>query len=389
MPLNVISNFAANVAHRNLVKNDAEATASLAKLSSGSRVVSAKDDAAALAIGSRLSAEVGSLKQASINAGQAISMMQIADGALARISDIITRMKALSVQAGSDQLSSTERGFLNTEYVQLRSEIDRIASDTEFNGQSLLNGSNTVAIAAVGANVEIADGFGGIKFGNSNNVATTAETYTLAYNTSTDKFTATKGTTTQLSAAVAAAPATGQTTDVYFSSFDVTISLNSDWAAGTAISASNTFTCTASAANTISFSYKIGTGTTAAKDEIAVTLNKATSAALGTATSTTFDSGDLTTKGNADTASTAVSAVIDKINDYRATVGANQNRLEFASANLATSIENTEAARSALLDLDVAQEMGVFTSKQIVVQAGVSMLAQANLLPQNLLRLFE
>ena len=389
MSLAIVSNRAADVAHRHLVMNDMAATFSLAKLSSGSRVVAAKDDAAALAIGMRLSAEVGGLKQASINAGQAISMMQIADGALGKISDILNRMKALSVQAGSDQLSSTERGFLDTEYVQLRSEIDRISSDTEFNGNALLNGSNSVAISAVGSNIGTAGGVIAIKFGNSNDVSTTGETFTVTYDATADKAMITKGTTAQMSGDLSSAPLTGQTTDLYFSEFNLTITLGSTADLSVDLVANNTFVGTASAANTISFTYKVGTGTTAAKDEIAVTLNKATSTALGAATSTTFDSGDLTTKGNADTASTAVSSVIDKVNDYRATVGANQNRLEFASANLATAIENSEAARSALLDLDVAQEMSVFTSKQILVQAGVSMLAQANLLPQNLLRLFR
>ncbi|MFN0044230.1 MAG: flagellin, partial [Alphaproteobacteria bacterium] len=170
MSLNIISNYAANVAHRNLTTNESMVSSSVAKLSAGSRVVSAKDDAAAMAIGSRMAAEVASLKQASINAGQAGSMLQIADGAMSKVSDILTRMKSLSVQAGSDQLSSTERGFLNTEYTQLRSEIDRISGDTEFNGQKLLSGSNTVAVSAVGTNVTTTSGIIGIKFGGSNTI---------------------------------------------------------------------------------------------------------------------------------------------------------------------------------------------------------------------------
>ena len=145
MALNVISNFAANVAHPNLVQSDANLTDSLAKLSSGTRVVSAKDDAASLAIGSRLSAEVVALRQAQVNAGQGISMLQVADGAMSRAHDILLRMKALSVQAGSGQLSGTERGMLNTEFQQLVSEIDRLASDTEFNGNQLVNGAIGVA----------------------------------------------------------------------------------------------------------------------------------------------------------------------------------------------------------------------------------------------------
>ena len=98
---------------------------------------------------------------------------------------------------------------------------------------------------------------------------------------------------------------------------------------------------------------------------------------------------DILSTTTADTASLAISNAINDIQTYRAEVGANQNRLEFAAANIATTVENTEAARSALLDLDVAQEMANFTSKQILVQAGVAMLSQANQLPQNLLRLLQ
>ena len=105
MPLNVVSNYAANVAHRNLLKTDTEASASLAKLSIGKRVVSARDDAASMAIGSRMNSEVQALKQAVVNAGQANSMLQIADGAMSTVSDILTRMKVLAIQASSGNLA--------------------------------------------------------------------------------------------------------------------------------------------------------------------------------------------------------------------------------------------------------------------------------------------
>src|SRR5690606_16121710 len=146
MALSIISNYAANVAHRNLLGTDAAASSSLAKLSSGSRIVQAKDDAASLAIGSRLSGEVAALKQAGINAGQAASMLQIADGAFARASDILNRMKALAVQSSSGQLSDTERSILDTEYTALKNELLRIGNDTEFNGVKLIAGSQTVTL---------------------------------------------------------------------------------------------------------------------------------------------------------------------------------------------------------------------------------------------------
>ena len=144
MALNVISNFAANVAHRNWTLSDAAASSSLTKLSSGSRVVSAKDDAASLAIGSRLRAEVVAMKTASVNAGQAGSMLQIADGAMATISDILVRMKELAVQSSSGQFSSTERSVLDVEFQALKNEITRISDDTEFDCTQLIAGGSAV-----------------------------------------------------------------------------------------------------------------------------------------------------------------------------------------------------------------------------------------------------
>ncbi|MBP3128353.1 flagellin, partial [Thalassospira sp. ER-Se-21-Dark] len=146
MALNIISNYAANVAHRNLSASDEMATRSLSKLSSGTRVVSARDDAASMAIGARLNATTQALKTATVNVGQANSMLQIADGGMATIDDILVRMKTLAVQASSGNLSDTERGFLNDEFTELRDEIDRIASSTNFNGIQLLGDGGDVAI---------------------------------------------------------------------------------------------------------------------------------------------------------------------------------------------------------------------------------------------------
>src|SRR3546814_5916816 len=122
--------------------------------------------------------------------------------------------------------------------------------------------------------------------------------------------------------------------------------------------------------------FKIGAGTTA-NDTVAITIGSTTFNALG------LTGSNITNAANADTALDSINGAIDDINTKRANVGASQNRLEFASANLASTIENQEAARSQLLDLDVAAEMTKFTSKQILMQAGVSMLAQANQMPQS------
>ena len=130
------------------------------------------------------------------------------------------------------------------------------------------------------------------------------------------------------------------------------------------------------------YSFKIGS-CTATYDNIAITVNAANVSALG------LTGTDVTSAANADAASEAISNAIDTLNTSRAKIGAAQNRLDFAAANISSTMENTEAARSNLMDLDIAAEMTTFTSKQILVQSGIAMLAQANQMPQNLLRLFQ
>lgn len=386
MALNVISNFAANVAHRHLQQSDMEATNSLAKLSAGTRVLSAKDDAASLAIGSRLRAEVSALRQASVNAGQAISMLQIADGAMARVDDILVRMKTLAVQASSGQLSDTERGMLNQEYVSLRAEVDRIADDTEFNGTNLLAGSNTFGAATIGSAIEVADGFEQITFSNDTGAFASGNAVTITYDATADQFTVTNTSTgiSYTSDGGVSAPTPGSFQEVIINGAGITLTLNSLFDDTTNITAGGTFDVTGGTSNTLSLEFKIGTGTDT-PDDVTINLVSAKAQALAVG----LDTSSVDTKANADIAIGAVNTAIDNLAIGRAQLGAAQNRLEFASANIATTMENTEASRSALMDLDIAAEMTTFTSKQILVQSGVSMLAQANQMPQNLLRLFQ
>ncbi len=387
MALNVISNFAANVAHRNLVQSDMDLTESLAKLSSGTRVVSAKDDAASMAIGSRLNAEVQALRQAQVNAGQAVSMLQVADGAMARTHDILMRMKTLSVQAGSGQLSGTERGMLDTEYQALLSEIDRLAQDTEFNGNQLVNGSIVVDRSSA-TDYEVVDGVQDIVFKGAHSTASNA---LISYNNTTGAFSvsAVEGTATNIFTGTILSSAhngTNMTTGTVVtltnssSTNAVELVLNTAYIVNAAHA---TGTLALSGTSTQSFTYKVGTGTSPTADEIAVTLNSISAGALG------LSSTNVTSKAQSDAASVAITRAVDTLNDARANLGASQNRLEFSAVNIATTLENTEAARSNLLDLDVAAEMSRFTSRQILVQAGIAMLAQANQQPQALLRLLQ
>ena len=132
MPV-VATNTAANTATRFLNNNTNMASSSVGKLASGSRIVRASDDAAGLAIASRLNSDVVALQQASINASQGASMVQVADGGLARIGDVLQRMKALAAASLSGVPTDNERAFIDAEYQELINEIDGIAATTRFN----------------------------------------------------------------------------------------------------------------------------------------------------------------------------------------------------------------------------------------------------------------
>ena len=164
MSLSIVNNYAARIVHRQVERNDAMATKMVARLSSGSRVIYASDDAASLAVGTRLRADVGAMQMAAVNASHAAAVLQIADGAASIIGDMTTRLKTLAIQSASDQLSGTERGMIDSEYQQLLREIDRIAASASFNGKRVLNYTG----APVRPTALVQDGMNA--FGNVNGV---------------------------------------------------------------------------------------------------------------------------------------------------------------------------------------------------------------------------
>jgi len=497
MVLTISTNTSAISVQKNLNKANEAANSSLAKLSSGSRVPTAKDDAASLAIGSRVEAEIAGLKQASTNASQATSLLQIADGAYGEINDILVRQSSLAIQSASGQLSDSERAIIDSEFTNLRSEVTRIADDTEFNGNKLLNGGSTVVTTDELANGGLANK--GVEISYDPSKVTATEGFAVEYNGTDEILTLTNGETgevikkditdvlTAKTGGAATDLAAGETLDIEFADAGITITLTDDFTraaassfgtSATAVGAStvdlgttenlklehNDFTDilastafdsdsgkltldaatgTLSANNLIihvdgsvgaisdnakleikdstgtntllsidlgtvtagggtdqleidlstifgnsqatstnaTFDFKIGTGTVAAEDDLQVTVASATAANLGIGTST------VDTQANANLAIDAVKTAIDSLQDSRANVGASLSRLDFASSNLSVAIENQSAAKSGLLDVDVASETTEYAAQQVIVQAGVSLLAQANQQPSQLTKL--
>ena len=406
-----ITNTAANTALRYMDINKGQAASSMGKLSSGTRIVKASDDAAGLAVGTKLKADVTALKQAKNNASHATSLLQVADGGLSQTSDILMRMKALSVQAQSGSVTNTERGYMDKEFEALGKQIDAIAAETKFSGKALLNGTVGNEVKSTGPDVngktlKVTDlATAGLTTDDLNVDNAAAGAYELSYTKGTDGTSADQFSLTFTDASGSSQTATVNVGDQNATAYDGTIDFGSlgvqlkldnfDLSdTGANVTAANA-TFAVDASNALDFQVGVS-----ASEKIAVSLSDVRTTALGnTATGTLGDvdgtasaatlRADITTGANAVKAGNIIDKAIEQINESRASVGAQISRFEFAGANLATSIENLDAARSSIMDVDMASEMTAFSAKNVQVQASVAMLAQANQQPQQMLRLLN
>jgi flagellin len=392
------------------------------RLSSGFRINRAADDAAGLAVSEKLKAQIGGLDQASRNSQDGISMIQTAEGALDEVQSMMQRMRDLAVQASSDTNSQTERDNINLELGQLGKEINSISIRTKFNGQSLLNGS-LVTQQLAGAN-----GYGGttteLTASTTAGITNAAVTATAAFissisvadaqalkgyqfssditDTSAPTITLsqvdTLGATTGVSQKIAVADITsGQSEYLDFSDLGVKLNIA---AIGGNVAAVDLATAFQASQN---FSVDAGTGAGSAilqtganqGDETAVNfVNTRLSGTTGVTAMddlskalSTFQSAGGATRDNASALITALDSALGSISSSRATLGAAQNRLQHTIANLGTTSENLSASNSRIVDVDVATESSQMAKNQVLEQAGVSVLAQANQLPQLALKL--
>lgn len=269
-----------------LYKTNRDMSSSLEKLSTGLRINRSSDDAAGLAISENLRSQVRGVAQAQRNAQDGTSLLQVAEGAANEISEILQRMRELSVQSANDTLTSTERSYANQEFGALRNEINRIASVTNYNGIELISSS------------------------------------------ATNRFGATNG------------------------------SVNTLW---------------------------IDAGSSAGIDSITITIDTLTATALNGNLATAT----LATQTGARNSISSIDAAINKVNSTRANIGAYVNRLEHAINNLLVSETNQSSAESMIRDVDFANESARFSRNQILMQSGTAMLAQSNMVPQNVLNLLR
>jgi flagellin len=377
MGLRIQNNIAALNAHRNLTTADTGLSKSLERLSSGYRINKAADDAAGLSISQGMRADIASYKVASRNTSEANSLLQVAEGALDQIGNMLTRLKELATQASSAN-AGNDLDKINAEAVKLIDEIDRIASSTEYAGTKLVDGSFGVQVGTATGNSSAAGGLAGITGMKAN------ETYTITADAVVADTNATITITTgEISETVVTNLVDGDDTkNVTFGALGLNLTINSALAADTDLDG------TITAASTGASSFQVGLDA-ASTSQISLSVGDATKEVLGKVSgSTAISSVDLSSAANAQTALTTINAAIDDVSKIRGDIGAAQNQLSYASANLATAVENMSAAESVIRDVDMAAEMTTFTKNQILLQAGTAMLAQANMAPQAVLSLF-
>lgn len=373
---------------RNLTTNNASLATTIQRLSSGLRINSAKDDAAGLAISERFTTQIRGLNQAARNANDGISLAQTAEGALGEIGNNLQRIRELAVQSRNATNSTDDRAALQKEVSQLKSEIDRVAKNTDFNGTKLLDGSFTAQAFQVGANQGQTIDIAGIANANIDQLGTWTSAPTTAYTQTT-------------SSATATAFATGMSIDINGVTISTAAGAADAAAAATAFKAAFD-TAKANAANTGLANVTMAANGAITSTDQTLTLANLTNvsgvtagATAGTASTvagtaqTGFSSLNISTVAGADNAILAMDAALKSVNNARADLGAVQNRFQSVVSNLNTTSENLTASRSRIRDADYAKETAELSRTQILSQAGTAMLAQANQATQGVLSLLR
>ena len=401
------TNTAAALTANALTKNERAMSQAMERLSTGQRINSASDDAAGLAISSRMTSQINGLNQAVRNANDGISMVQTEDGAMIEVTNMLQRMRELAVQSASGTNSATDRTALNTEFAALISQIDQIGDDTQWNGTNLLDGtvgtSGEVAFQ-VGANADqtvshtFADVDGTSLLAASDDDVTTGTVVTTGSSLRTydakldDDVTYKVGDTITFSLQ----SITGSSTKVYYAAKVTTVSSggvtgitmhgSSTEITTSATTIANTtedgnITLVVTASNDLDFTST--TTNTAGADYVLADFTIARGVVVGAATM------NIGTVKGASNAISSIDEAISTVNTARSTSGASINRLEYAADNLSNVSQNASASRSAILDADYASETTELARTQIIQQAATAMLSQANQQAQSVLALLK
>ncbi len=394
--MRVQHNIAATNAYRNYSSNTKAIAKNLEKLSSGYRINRAGDDAAGLAISEKMRAQITGLNVAQKNAKDGISLVQTAEGALTEVHSMLNRMFSLSEQSANGTYdNAVDRANLQKEFSALRTEIDRIADSSNFNGQKLLDGAlgarTATVSAAVTNGVKSVEFMGGgtvqpataINFAANVDAAGKVSLATPATGVTweavaSDTISGTNGGTITFQAKVDRTNTSALSTDLdFYDGMTASVTVDSANGAGAYVPGAVTTTVIGAAKG---LSLQIG--------DTAESFNKLT-VSVGDMHSTALSLDDLNigSQEGASSAMASIKTAINSVSSTRGDLGALQNRLDHTINNLGVMEENIQDAESTVRDTDVAQEMMAYTKNNILVQSAQAMLAQANQLPQGVLQL--
>ena len=376
MSLKINYNVSAMIANNSLKMNDGKLSTALERLSSGFKINSAKDDAAGLAIARRMNAQIKGLSVAEQDAKDGVSVVEIADGALAEVQDMLQRMNELAVKSSTGTISDEDRKVLNNEVDQLKEEITRIGQTTEFNGQKLFDGTFDLKGYTDNNNLKVNYYSDNVQYGN----------YALSFTRTYDGTGAVIGETTIGLTGPNVPPNFKVTTEDNEqmiikgdNDFEIRLGVKNGWDTGLN-SAHPSLTVNMDLTGIGAMTLQVGSNEGQTVD---IRIPELSLLNAG------IEDMDLKTKDNALKGIDQIDTSIKFVSEMRSRLGAYQNRLEHTESNLSTANENMTAAYSRIMDTDMATEMTNYTNLQIVSQAATSILAQANERPSQMLQLLQ
>jgi flagellin len=382
------TNVKSLVAQNSLTINGRAMSKAMEQLSTGKRINTAADDAAGLAISSKMTSQVRGLDMAVRNANDSISLLQTAEGAMVEVTNMLQRMREVSVQSANDTNTAEDRSYLDLEFQQLKGEIDRVINNTQWNGVNVLDTSFTNNTTAgkftfqVGANADQTIDHTINVFGLGTTADGGAQVATSAI--------ATTATSTLAQISTMGLGGTYSAGDV------ITVNLDENMFRYTVTADSTTSAAAATALNealTAKFGDDFTFGVSGAGElKITAKVVNDSFTLSGTASDGEWDdiaTLDTLTQGNSNTAITTLDVALTSVNEARAQLGSVINRLTYAADNLANVSQNTSASRSRVMDTDYAKATTDLAKSQIIQQAATAMLAQANQQPSAVLSLLQ
>jgi flagellin len=385
------TNVKSLISQNALMKNNRSLSAAMEQLSTGKRINSAKDDAAGLAISSRMTAQIRGLDQSVRNGNDAVSMLQTAEGALIEVTNMLQRMRELSVQAANDTYAPADRGYLDLEFQQLKDEVHRVSRATQWNGMNILDGSfvGDEGVAGkfafqVGANQSqvITHTLGDIGFRDSR--------LTIAPQTQGDQ---------------QSVPAIAEVTKLtvngsYKTDDELKVTLNGTTVSYTVLAGDTAADIASGLKQAIEADASLADFTLSLDNNVLSVMGKDDGSNFSLGASSTLKSTDVGELSNirelnilntpqSSGAIKQLDMAINHVNSSRADIGAMINRLTYAVDNLTNVSQYTSASRSTIQDADYAKASSELARTQIIQQAATAVLAQANQQPQSVLKLLQ